>query len=37
MQTARLAIEDAAPYRKLMLEAYEQAADAFTSTAAERA
>jgi GNAT superfamily N-acetyltransferase len=33
----RLTGADAAAYRALMLEAYEQAADAFTSTAEERA
>lgn len=32
----RLAAHDAPAYRALMLEAYEQAADAFTSTAEER-
>jgi RimJ/RimL family protein N-acetyltransferase len=37
MHIARLAVSDAPQYRKLMLEAYEQAADAFTSTAEERA
>ena len=37
MRIARLAISDADEYRELMLEAYEQAADAFTSTAEERA
>ncbi len=37
IQIARLQPADAVPYRELMLEAYEQAADAFTSTAAERA
>ena len=34
---AALTAADALPYRELMLEAYEQAADAFTSTAEERA
>lgn len=37
MQIRRLRAADAAPYRQLMLEAYAQAADAFTSTADERA
>jgi ribosomal protein S18 acetylase RimI-like enzyme len=37
MHVARLQASDAAAYRKLMLEAYELAPDAFTSTAAERA
>ena len=37
MRIARLQASDAAEYRRLMLLAYEQAADAFTSTAAERA
>lgn len=37
MHVARLQAQDAAPYRQLMLEAYELAADAFTSTAGERA
>lgn len=37
MRIARLVAADAAPYRELMLQAYELAADAFTSTAAERA
>lgn len=36
MLIARLQPSDAAPYRNLMLEAYELAADAFTSTAEER-
>ena len=36
MHVARLQASDAAQYRKLMLEAYELAADAFTSTAEER-
>jgi ribosomal protein S18 acetylase RimI-like enzyme len=37
MHIARLQPSDAPMYRTLMLEAYEQAADAFTSTAEERA
>lgn len=37
MHVARLKPSDAPQYRKLMLEAYELAADAFTSTAEERA
>ncbi len=37
LQIVRLQATDAAPYRRLMLQAYELAADAFTSTAAERA
>ena len=37
MHVARLQPWHALQYRKLMLEAYELAADAFTSTAAERA
>lgn len=37
MRTAALTAEDAPQYRELMLEAYVQAADAFTSTAEERA
>ncbi|MFN4161207.1 MAG: GNAT family N-acetyltransferase, partial [Stenotrophomonas sp.] len=37
MHIARLQASDAAPYRELMLQAYETAADAFTSTAEERA
>jgi RimJ/RimL family protein N-acetyltransferase len=37
MRISRLQAGDAAPYRRLMLQAYEQAADAFTSTAEERA
>lgn len=37
MHVALLQPAHAAPYRALMLQAYEQAADAFTSTAAERA
>jgi RimJ/RimL family protein N-acetyltransferase len=37
MHVALLQPSDALPYRQLMLEAYELAADAFTSTAAERA
>jgi RimJ/RimL family protein N-acetyltransferase len=37
MQVELLNASDATRYRKLMLEAYELAADAFTSTAAERA
>ena len=37
MHIALLTPNNAAEYRALMLEAYEQAADAFTSTAAERA
>ena len=37
MHVARLQSLDAARYRKLMLEAYELAPDAFTSTAEERA
>ena len=36
MHIARLIASDALEYRDLMLEAYEQAADAFTSTAEER-
>ncbi len=36
MRIATLTATDAAPYRELMLEAYEQAPDAFTTTAAER-
>jgi ribosomal protein S18 acetylase RimI-like enzyme len=36
MHVARLQPSDASPYRQLMLEAYELAADAFTSTAEER-
>ena len=36
MRIAPLQASDAAQYRKLMLEAYELAADAFTSTAEER-
>lgn len=36
MDIRRLTPDDAGPYRELMLEAYEQAADAFTSTAEER-
>ena len=36
MHITRLTASDATEYRALMLEAYEQAADAFTSTAAER-
>lgn len=36
MLIARLQPSDAVPYRNLMLEAYELAADAFTSTAEER-
>jgi ribosomal protein S18 acetylase RimI-like enzyme len=36
MQIATLEATDAARYRELMLEAYTQAADAFTSTAEER-
>jgi GNAT superfamily N-acetyltransferase len=36
MHVAPLQASDAAQYRKLMLEAYELAADAFTSTAEER-
>ncbi len=36
MHVARLSASDAPEYRALMLEAYEQAADAFTSTAEER-
>jgi ribosomal protein S18 acetylase RimI-like enzyme len=37
VHVARLHASDAAQYRELMLEAYELAADAFTSTAEERA
>lgn len=37
MHVARLSAQDAPRYRELMLEAYVQAADAFTSTADERA
>lgn len=37
LRIATLVAADAPRYRELMLEAYEQAADAFTSTAAERA
>jgi ribosomal protein S18 acetylase RimI-like enzyme len=37
MRVARLQPSNAVQYRKLMLEAYESAADAFTSTAEERA
>jgi RimJ/RimL family protein N-acetyltransferase len=37
MHVARLVASDAARYRALMLHAYEVAADAFTSTPAERA
>jgi ribosomal protein S18 acetylase RimI-like enzyme len=37
MHVARLQSSDAAQYRALMLEAYELAADAFTTTAEERA
>jgi ribosomal protein S18 acetylase RimI-like enzyme len=37
MHTTLLTAAHAAPYRELMLEAYVQAADAFTSTAEERA
>ena len=37
MRIALLAAPDAPQYRELMLEAYERAADAFTSTAEERA
>lgn len=36
MHIARLTALDAPEYRELMLEAYEQAADAFTTTAEER-
>lgn len=36
MQVVTLTDSDGAAYRKLMLEAYEQAADAFTTTALER-
>ena len=36
MHVARLEASNAIQYRKLMLQAYELAADAFTSTAAER-
>ncbi len=36
MRIARLVASNAPEYRDLMLEAYEQAADAFTSTAEER-
>ena len=37
MRIARLVASDASTYREFMLEAYAQAADAFTSTAEERA
>ena len=37
MRIARLGSDDAPAYRRLMLHAYEQDADAFTSTAEERA
>jgi ribosomal protein S18 acetylase RimI-like enzyme len=37
MRIAHLIASDAPQYREVMLEAYEQAADAFTSTAEERA
>ncbi|NRF67480.1 GNAT family N-acetyltransferase [Aquincola sp. S2] len=37
MHVARLTAADAPEYRRLMLHAYEQAADSFTSTAEERA
>ncbi len=37
MRIARLANSDAREYRELMLEAYEKAADSFTSTVEERA
>lgn len=37
MRIAALTAADAPPYRELMLEACELAADAFTSTAQERA
>jgi RimJ/RimL family protein N-acetyltransferase len=37
MTIAVLAASDAAPYKALLLHAYEHAADAFTSTAEERA
>jgi GNAT superfamily N-acetyltransferase len=37
MRITSLTASDAQPYRELMLEAYVQAADAFTSTAEERA
>ena len=37
LHIARLRADHAAPYRRLMLEAYELAADAFTSTPEERA
>ena len=37
MHIRPLLASDAAPYRELMLQAYEMAADAFTSTAEERA
>jgi ribosomal protein S18 acetylase RimI-like enzyme len=37
MQVTRLNASDAPEYRELMLEAYKQAEDAFTSTAEERA
>ena len=37
MHVARLLPAHAAPYRRLMLQAYDLAADAFTSTAEERA
>lgn len=37
MNVARLGAADLGPYRALMLEAYDDPSDAFTSTAAERA
>lgn len=37
LRVARLTVADALPYRQLMLHAYEYDADAFTSTAEERA
>jgi hypothetical protein len=37
MQVALLTASNAQQYRQLLLEAYDRAADAFTSTAAERA
>jgi len=37
MHVTRLQLSDVQPYRALMLQAYELAADAFTSTAEERA
>jgi RimJ/RimL family protein N-acetyltransferase len=37
LEVTRLAADDATEYRRLMLDAYEHEADAFTSTAEERA